>query len=466
MRPDPEGVPPQSGEATELPEGPLPVAPPESTATVPLGAEAIAEAWHLVVPPPSPEPVGQWVGKDGAIPNPAPPAPPTEFLTDELGWGSYGRGSPRRVIVGRLGECAVETWFTANRHEVEPLFRDRYRKGAADLLVDKAMPLDTHPRYAPPWVDHVKRRDLQERRGDPVAELGSRIEPLRWHVARHGTPGPVVEQVIVPRPTLVQGVDAWPPLSRWKVDAEGDVHRVLNVKIDPPWAPFFDLAVEVKTWSAHSWETYGHQLNADQVRSILGKAEVVIWCRLLDGLPEVTPVALPPARVRVELAGWSSVEDLTNYGEPFWASPVRARLHIPADRIRPIGDLTPTTQAELPPWPRPPSLPQLPIFGNTRGDCGHYDTLAGLCWQCPHPANAGGNMVDRRKIPGRDGGNWGEVPRVTISKGVARYFHHADPEEVTRVHHEWPFTADTMTTPVTSICLDLPPCHSCFPGHR
>lgn len=405
-----------------------------------------AQAWRLGVPAQAPR-GGQWIGVDGPIERP-PAGDAQEIWVDgSARWGSYGRRLARREVVGRLGEIAVDRWFRDLEYETVQLFADPYQRAAADVLVAPALPLHRHPRYAPPWLTDAERSKAMAERGDPLSRLRSSLAANQAWFAQHRTTGPVVIEKAISHPGHRDGIEVWPSDSVEIIDADGTTRRVRYVTVSPPpEAQFSDLAVEVKTWSHTSWPTYGRHINADQLLRIVDKAEIVVWCRLIDDLPDPRPEIPPPEQATVELVGWNGVRDLVACGEPVWLTPVRAQLLVPAARVRPMDELTPDVQLTMPTWPRNAA----PLLRGT-GSCSHR-TVATLCWTCAWADS----------FPDAPATN-PDLGRVTVSAGNARFYHHMNRDEIVAVHGSWPFTAPIRVEQAADACLSLPACPGCFP---
>ncbi len=63
------------------------------------------------------------------------------------------------------------------------------------------------------------------------------------------------------------------------------------------------MRLEVKTWSGDYWPGLGRCISVDQFPDLKRKADVVIWC--------VTSPDAADAPVKVLLAGWSTIEDVS-----------------------------------------------------------------------------------------------------------------------------------------------------------
>ncbi len=69
--------------------------------------------------------------------------------------------------------------------------------------------------------------------------------------------------------------------------------------------------IEVKTWSVPFWPGLGRCIAVEQFAALKKKADIVVWC-----VTDPPDMADAPAVVVVELAGWSSVDEVR-------AAPVR-----------------------------------------------------------------------------------------------------------------------------------------------
>ncbi len=68
--------------------------------------------------------------------------------------------------------------------------------------------------------------------------------------------------------------------------------------------------LEVKTWSANYWAELGRCISVEQYPDLKKKADIILWC--VAGLKDVEPLLKDPQELKVSLAGWSTVAEITN----------------------------------------------------------------------------------------------------------------------------------------------------------
>lgn len=66
------------------------------------------------------------------------------------------------------------------------------------------------------------------------------------------------------------------------------------------------LRIEVKTWSKNYWQDLGRCISVDQFPDLKKKADLVVWC-----ITDADVIADSPAPVKVTLAGWSTMDDIS-----------------------------------------------------------------------------------------------------------------------------------------------------------
>lgn len=66
------------------------------------------------------------------------------------------------------------------------------------------------------------------------------------------------------------------------------------------------LRLEVKTWSRNYWQELGRCISVDQFPDLKKKADIVVWC-----VTDADAVADIPSPVKVMLAGWSSMDEIS-----------------------------------------------------------------------------------------------------------------------------------------------------------
>jgi len=378
--------------------------------------------------------------------------------------GGYGRARPDRYLVGKLGEIAAASWFHDNGHNVFPLFAYPKFGPLADLLIDPAGDPTANTDLVP---EHADRGNLRQQLIDEL---------------QNGLDAHPFGQLLETLPTQAHAREVFDVLQAQRRRREADLQKEARLERqrrlgveeregfiadiipgvsgqvvyrpapppepEPPAVPilerpqpqrFTDLAVEVKTWSDRTWPTYGGSVNAEQLRRILTKSDIVVWCRLEGhhGFGSDTPGEYFQATERhVSIEGWSTLADITAYGQVVWRRGRRAQLQVPTDRLRAPETLTAGSRPDPPYEPRnarrtPPQ----------EGACGHT-TFQGLCWGCAWPTD-----LD---------------PNVRVSDGNAYFFHHADPEAIREAHHGPLLRATTHLEPVWHAALYQPPCAHCF----
>jgi hypothetical protein len=69
------------------------------------------------------------------------------------------------------------------------------------------------------------------------------------------------------------------------------------------------VRLEVKTWSKNYWHNLGRCIAVDQYPNLKKKADIIVWC-LVDEKQTLDTSASAP--VKVLLAGWSKMEEISN----------------------------------------------------------------------------------------------------------------------------------------------------------
>ena len=92
-----------------------------------------------------------------------------------------------------------------------------------------------------------------------------------------------------------------------------------------------EIRVELKTWSAYSWEDLGRCVAVGQASTVGEKADLIIWCIL-----RITQDA-----TAIEIAGWSTVGEVVA-APKVWTGPQGKKVHnhqLPLRKIRPYQSL-------------------------------------------------------------------------------------------------------------------------------
>jgi hypothetical protein len=133
--------------------------------------------------------------------------------------------------------------------------------------------------------------------------------------------------------------------------------------------------VEVKTFRRRWWQQYGPCVSANQLEAIVRNSTVIsFWT-----LPDLPADASPDRPSHVTCRGWVFTVEIEEFGEPEIDAAWRARLKIPADRLRPAVELL---DRILTGRLAPPRLqPERALLSDSCGSCGAA-LYCGHCWRC------------------------------------------------------------------------------------
>jgi hypothetical protein len=185
------------------------------------------------------------------------------------------------------------------------------------------------------------------------------------------------------------------------------------------------LRVEVKSWSSQVWQVWvqkGRMVSGKQLDALIGKADLIVWCRV----PELSEDR------EIVLEGWTAVRDVVAFGEPLWWPRYIPQLQLDDRFLRPMRELA-----------DPANFPALTEPTRRPSSCGH-PLHHGICWAC---------------VPFADP----EPPaRVRVAAG-RRYFHHGDTAKLKGAHGGWPFRElPELLATHAAARRRINPCPRCF----